>query len=255
MNLSELLGQADLPGELTFKDDKGNEFKLSDLRAFGSGVSTEKEAAVRQRQEAERVGKEAQDMLAALEAAMGEVQKAKPKKEEANNARDWRKNPLYDEIVPVLEGYESQLKSVVQMANEVKKSLDMSQAIYATERLRRQWAEASLKPQNMKFEDAVKQVLERKDMDSMGLPTLERLLHDSTEPDRLKTAVDEAVKKARTEWEQTSRIASVKPGSGTRFSTKKAGEPPIKKLDELTSEKVSQDPEIVELENQMHNIQ
>jgi hypothetical protein len=62
----------------------------------------------------------------------------------------------------------------------------------------------------------------------------------------MKVAVDEAVVNARKEWEKTQRAASIpKPGAThIRTATKDA---PIKNLTELTSELVSQDADIVAL--------
>jgi hypothetical protein len=123
--------------------------------------------------------------------------------------------------------------------------LDQSQAIYALERMRRQWAEAKVKPKDKKFEEVVTEVLAAKELDAMGLPTLENYLYRTSEPDRMKAAVDEAIATARKEWEKTARAASIpKPGM-TR--TREKTEAPIKNLSELTSELVSNDADIVAL--------
>lgn len=244
MNLAELLGQADLKDDLEFELN-GNKFKVGDLKGFRSSVESERTALQKQNKEAERMATEARDLLVALDTAMKEVQKqnAPTKKEEKN---DWRKNPLYEEILPVLDALESQVKESRTLASETKKALDNAQAIYAAERLRREWAEAQDKPKEAKFEDVVKEVLGRGDKDSMGMPSLSRWLHDAGEGTRIQRAIDEAVKKNNTDWEQKVRMGAVqKPGSSTKFSTQKAGQPPIKNLTELTSDVVANDPDVM----------
>ena len=243
MNLQELLSQADLKDDLEFELN-GNKFKVGDLKGFRSGVESERTALLNQKKEAEKLAKEAQDLLGALDTAMKEVQKqqAPTKKEEK---ADWRKNPLYEELLPVVDALETQTKQALGLAGDLKKSLDQSQAIYAAERLRREWAEAQDKPKEAKFEDVVKEVLGRGDKDSFGMPSLSRWLHDAGEGTRIQRAVDEALKKSNADWEQKVRMGAVqKPGSSTKFSTQKAGAPPIKNLSELTSEVVAADPDV-----------
>jgi hypothetical protein len=241
--LAELIDDANSADDLQFKMPDGTEFRLGDVRMFKKGKQSE-EAALKEKQaQAEKIAKEAEGILAALQAAQKEIEKNQ-KKEEPKGS-DWRKNPLYEELVPVIEAVEQAAKMANENAANLKKSLDTSQAVYALERMRRQWAEAKVKPKDKKFEEVVQEVLAAKELDAMGLPTIENYLYRTSEPDRMKAAVDEAIATARKEWEKTQRAANIpKPGM-TR--TREKVETPIKNLSELNSELVSNDPEIVAL--------
>ena len=240
------MAKADAPDELEF-EVQGQKFKLGDVRLFGKEVASQKAKLADEQKRAERVALEANDMLAALKIALDEAQKASAPKNEPAKTSDWTKNPLYEELVPVFQALEKQAKDANEIAVKTKKDLDNAQAVYAAERLRREWAEAgNSRPKEAKFEEVVKEVLMRGDKDSLGLPSLGRWLHDAGEGTRIETAVEEAVKKNNADWEQKMRMSSVsKPGGVSKFSTKKAGEPPIKKLDDLTSEVVANDPDIL----------
>jgi cysteinyl-tRNA synthetase len=243
--LVELLADAEAKDDLELALADGTKYKLSDIRGFRGAVDTEAKALKTKREEAERIAKEAEGILGALQAAQKEIEKNTPKPPETKGS-DWRKNPLYEELVPVIEAVEQSAKIARENADALKKSLDTSQAVYALERMRRQWAEAKVKPKDKKFEEVVQEVLAAKELDAMGLPTIENYLYRSSEPDRMKVAVDEAIANARKEWEKTQRAANIpKPGAThIRAATKDA---PIKNLTELTSELVSQDQEIVDL--------
>jgi hypothetical protein len=242
--LAELISDAASADDLEFAGPDGTKFKLADLRGFRNAVDVEAKTFKTKREEAERVAKEAEGILASLQAAQKEIEK-NTKKEESKGS-DWRKNPLYEELVPVIEAVEQSAKIARENADALKKSLDNSQAIYALERMRRQWAEAKVKPKDKKFEEVVQEVLAAKELDAMGLPTLENYLYRTSEPDRMKVAVDEAIANARKEWEKTQRAASI-PKPGMTHTRAKAGETPIKNLSELTSDVVANDPEIVAL--------
>jgi hypothetical protein len=242
--LVELLADAEAKDDLELALADGTKYKLSDIRGFRSTVDIEAKALKADREKAVRDAKEAEDILSALQAAQKEIEK-NTKKEEPKGT-DWRKNPLYEELVPVLEAQEQVVRETRAMADTLKKSLDQSQAIYALERMRRQWAEAKVKPKDKKFAEVVTEVLAAKELDAMGLPTLENYLYRTSEPDRLKAAVDEAIATARKEWEKTARAASI-PKPGMTHTRGKGAEAPIKNLTELTSELVSNDPDIVAL--------
>ena len=156
---------------------------------------------------------------------------------------DWKKNPLYDEIVPVFEALEAQARKALETSERLGKSLELSQATYAAERLRRQWAEAKVKPKDKRFEDVVAEVINAKELDEFGLPTLEKYLYRSTEGDRIKAAQDEAVAAAKKDWEKAQHAASI-PKPGGKFQTRKSAEPPVKSLNDLTSDVVANDPDI-----------
>lgn len=243
--LADLIADAAAADDLEFAGPDGTKFKLADIRGFRSTVTAEETALKTKRAEAERIAKEAEGILTALQAAQKEIEKNAPKKEEPKGS-DWRKNPLYEELVPVISAVEEASRIANENAANLKKSLDQSQAIYALERMRRQWAEAKVKPKDKKFEEVVTEVLAAKELDAMGLPTLENYLYRTSEPDRMKAAVDEAIATARKEWEKTQRAASI-PKPGMTHIRGKGAEAPIKNLTELTSELVSNDPDIVAL--------
>jgi hypothetical protein len=242
--LAELIEDAASADDLQFKMPDGTEFRLGDVRMFKKGKQSEEAALKAKREEAERVAKEAEGILASLQAAAKEIEK-NTKKEEPKGT-DWRKNPLYEELVPVIEAVEKAANIANENAANLKKSLDQSQAIYALERMRRQWAEAKVKPKDKKFEEVVTEVLAAKELDAMGLPTLENYLYRTSEPDRMKAAVDEAIATARKEWEKTARAAAI-PKPGATHIRAAAKDAPIKDLKDLTSELVANDPEIVAL--------
>jgi hypothetical protein len=240
-----LADAAAAPNETTF-ELAGEKFTLAEFR----GLHSEDQRALAQKvADAERIGKEAQGLLTGLEAAMAEAAKRGEKKEDAPaKPSDWRKNPLYDELVPVIEGLEATVKSATESAAAMKKSLDFSQAVYGLERMRRQWAESKVKPTGKTFEQAVTEVLAAKEVDEVGLPTLDRYLYRATEPDRIKVASDEAVAKARTEWDKQHKLDAV-PKPGARFTSRGKGEkPPIANLSELTPEMIAADPDIPSFE-------
>ena len=103
-----------------------------------------------------------------------------------------------------------------------------------------------LSPTDKKFEEVVQEVLASKELDEFGLPTVEKYLYRTSEPDRMKAATDEAVAAAKKEWEKQHRADNIpKPGmTRTRAKDAKA---PIANLSELTSELISNDPDIVSL--------
>jgi hypothetical protein len=242
--LSELIADAAASDDLEFAGPDGMKVKLADLRGFRSSVETERQGAESARKNAEKTAKEAKDIFDALTAAQAEFKKQNEPPPSTKKS-DWKKNPLYDELVPVLEAAEAAANEARETANNLKKSLDQSQAIYALERMRRQWAESKVKPSGKKFEEVVAEVIAAKEFDDLGLPTLDKYLYRTSEPDRIKVATDEAVAAAKKEWEKAQRASDIpRPG---KFQTVKPSDAPIKKIEDLTSAVVSQDPEIAEL--------
>lgn len=239
-SLADIIKDAAATNETVFEIG-GEKFTLADLRGMHT---TEQQAIAARAAEVERIGKEAQGYLELLTKAAAEAEKNNRREEPAPKVADWRKNPLYEDLIPVIETLEATVKSSAQQSADLKKSLDTSQAVYALERLRRQWAEAKVKPKDKTFEQTVQEVLAAKETDETGLPTLDKYLHRATEPDRIQAASDAAVAKAKLEWEAKHRMDSVqKPGA--RFNVKGKGEkPPIANLNELTSELVSGDADI-----------
>jgi hypothetical protein len=242
--LAELIADANSSGDLEFTSADGTKFKLSDVRGFRSSVDTETTAARRAREQAENTAKEAQTVFDALKAAQVEFEKRNTPPEPDKKGKRWQDNPLYDELVPVIEAAEKAARESREMAVSLKSSLDTAQATYIAERLKREWAEMAKKPTGVEFKDAVAEVLSNKEVDELGLPTMQKWMHRKTEPDRIAQAVQEGIAAAQKEWEKKQRAADIpKPG---RFQTRKgAGEAPIKKLDELTSELVGNDPDII----------
>jgi hypothetical protein len=234
--LAELISDAAAADDLEFSLPDGSKYKLADLRGFRSGVETERQTAERARKEAERVAQEAKDLFNALKSAQEELAKQNTRTEPTQKGKRWQDNPLYDELVPVIEAAEKEAKDARALANAMKASLDQSQAIYALERMRREWAEAKIKPKDKRFEEVVAEVIAAKELDDMGLPTLTKYLHRTSEPDRIKQATEEAVAAAKKEWEKAQRAADIpKPG---RFRTVKTDKPPISKIDDLNSEAI-----------------
>ena len=242
--LAELIADAAADANLEFAAPDGTKFKLSDVRGFRDSVETEKQAAAQARRDAEKTAKEAKDIFDALKAAQAEFDKQNAPPPDKKGS-DWRKNPLYDELVPVLEAAENAAKEARELAKATKAQLDQTSAIYALERMKREWAEAKVKPAGKKFEEVVQEVIAAKEFDETGLPTLSKYLYRSTEGDRIKAATEEAVAAAKKEWEKTQRASDIpKPG---KFQTRKSADAPIKKLDELTSEVVANDQEIMDI--------
>jgi hypothetical protein len=240
--LAELIADAAADDNMEFTTADGTKVKLADIRGFRGVVETERQAAERGRKEAERLAIEAKNIFDSVKAAQDEMNKNREPEKQQKKSR-WQDNPLYDELVPEIEALQKIANEASAQTKALKDSLDKSQATYAYERLRREWAEAGVKPQGKKFEEAVQEVLAAKELDELGMPTLSRWLSRATEPDRIKKATDEAVAAARKEWEKQQRVADIpKPG---KFQTRKSADAPIKKLDELTSDLVGNDPDII----------
>src|ERR1700722_1086012 len=141
--LAELISDAASDDNMELVLDDGTKYKLSDVRGFRNGVETERQAAASARKEAEKTAKEAKEIFDALSEAREEMNKNTPKDDgKAAKGSDWKKNPLYDEIVPVFDALEAKATQAIELAGKLGKSLELSHATYAAERLRREWAEA-----------------------------------------------------------------------------------------------------------------
>jgi len=246
--LADLISDAAMNDDTQFTTPDGTVFRLGDVRTFKNGVESERSAAANARKEAEKTAKEAKEIFDALTAAREEMNKNTTKDDgKAAKGSDWRKNPLYDEIVPVFDALEAKATQAFERADKLSKSLELSQATYAAERLRREWAEAKDRPKDAKFEEVVQQVLTRKDVDEFGLPTIGKWLKEATEPTRMEAYANEKIAAAKKEWEKAQHAANI-PKPGGKFQTRKSGEGPIKKIDELTSDIVANDPDIPSLD-------
>jgi hypothetical protein len=243
--LAELLADAAADDNLEFSTPDGTKVKLSDIKGFRGAVETERQGAERSRKEAERMATDAKNIFESLQAAQAEFQKAKDAESKPAKKARWQDNPLYDELVPVIEAAEKAANEAREQSISLKKSLDQSQAIYSLERMRRQWAEAGVKPKDKTFEQSVQEVIAAKELDELGLPTLDKYLHRASEPDRMEAYANEKVAKAQKEWEKKQRASEVsKPG---KFQTRKSADAPIKKLEELTSDVVANDQDIMDI--------
>jgi hypothetical protein len=247
--LAELISDAASDDNLELALADGTKFKLSDVRGFRNGVETERQAATSARKEAEKTALEAKQIFDALKSAQDAMNANTPKDDDKKSkGSDWKKNPLYDEIVPVFDALEAKANQAFELAGKLGKSLELSQATYAAERLRREWAESEKsRPKEAKFEEVVQQVLARKDVDDLGLPTLSKWMKEATEPTRMEAFAAEKVAAAKKEWEKANHAANI-PKPGGKFQTRKSGEGPIKKLDELTSDVIANDPDIPSLD-------
>jgi hypothetical protein len=250
--LAELIADAAANDDVQFTGPDGLAIKLGDIRSFRGSVDTETKTLKAKQAEAERVAQEAQKLLTALDAAMKE-EAAKNKKETPKSEPDWKKNPLYEDLVPVFDGLMKSVEESRATAAAAKKELSQISAFYTLERLRSEYnaAPESYRKANT-FESVVQGAITSGDMESFGqgenvvkMPTLRKRIHEGTEGDRIKAAVDAGVSAAKVEWDKAQRLNSIQKPQG-RFATKTASndKPPITKLDELTSEKVMNDPDI-----------
>jgi len=81
----------------------------------------------------------------------------------------------------------------------------------------------------------VQEVLTAKELDNLGLPTLEKYLYRATEQERLDAYAAEKVAEAEKNWNKKKAAEGVpKPGKFQTVS-KDAGKSPIKNLQELDS--------------------
>lgn len=250
MTLAEILADsAKYTDEMVFKDAAGNEFKIGDLRTFKAGQESEKKQMEAKRAEAERIGKELQGLLDAVKQGIEESKKtAPPKGEEGNKEPAWRKNPLLEELAPVVDELEKMAKAANARAEASAKSLAQMSAFYSLERMRNEYNSA---PESFRkandFNKLVAEALGSGEVVSFGegdgaikMPTLSKRIHAGTEADRTAAAIAAAIEKNNAEWAQKSKMAAAggKPASGTKFTTRKASEPPVKNFAEMTSEKV-----------------
>lgn len=249
--LAELIADAASNDDVQFTGPDGLVVKLGDIRGFRGSIETEKKTLQQKQEEATRVAQEAQKLLTALDAAMKEEQK-KNQKVEPDKTGDWKKNPLYEDLVPVFDGLMKSVEESRNTAAAAKKELSQISAFYTLERLRSEYNAAPDSYRKAKtFEAVVQEAIASGDVESFGqgdnvvkMPTLRKRIHEGTEADRIKSAADAAVAAAKVEWEKTARLNSAPKPAG-RFATHKGTDkPPIAKLDELTSDKIMDDPDI-----------
>jgi len=242
MTLQELLAQAADDVEISFGDQK---IKAGEVKKFIGGVETERRNYETQRQKAERLAQEAQGIMESLTKAQQEIESQRAPKEVKKD--DWRKNPLYEELVPILDMAAQAAEEARNVAKSTKAELDKASALYAVERMRNEYERASNKPKDRRFEDLVTEAIQAKEFDQYGMPTLAKALDRYNLPDLIKSKQEEAVAAARKEWEQKQRISETsKPG---KFQTRAKGEAPIKNINDLTSDLLANDPEITKIMN------
>ncbi len=250
--LAELINDAAANDDMEFTIPDGTKFKLGDVRLFKAGMTAEEKKLQGKQAEAERAAQEAQKLLTALDAAMKEEEKKNKGNAPPDKTGDWKKNPLYEDLVPVFDALATQAKEARDIAAAANKSLSQVSAFYSLERLRKEYDSApeSWRKAN-KFEEVVAAAIQAGESDVFGqgpeavkMPTLRKRIHEGTEADRIKTAADAAVAAAKVEWDKTAKLNSISKPAG-RFANHKGDEkPPITKLDELTSEKIMNDPDI-----------
>jgi len=250
--LAEIIADAAANDDVQFTGPDGLTFKLADIRSFRGSVDTETKTLKAKQQEAERLAQEAQKLLTALDAAMKEEEKKNKGNAAPDKTSDWKKNPLYEDLVPVFEALTKQAEEAKNIAASANKQLAQVSAFYTLERLRTEYNAA---PESYRkahtFEAVVQEAITSGDMESFGqgenvvkMPTLRKRIHEGTEPDRIQVASDAAVAKAKLEWDKAQKLNSMPKPAG-RFATRaKDDKPPITKLDELTSELVANDPDI-----------
>lgn len=253
--LAEILADAAAGDDLAFTGPDGITFKLADLRGFKKAVDGETATAKAKREEAEAAAMEAAKILDVLKKAKDEMNanaSNKGKHDEPNKGNDWKADPLYAPLVPVFEAMEKQAKQSFELASALQKELARSSSFYMIERMRNEYNSA---PESFRkatpFEKAVAAALANQEYDNFGegensvkMPTLRRRIHEGTEADRIEAAVQARVADEKKKWDEKQRLDSLpKPG---KFQTRgKSDKPPIAKLDELTSEVVANDPDIL----------
>ena len=250
--LAELLADAAAGDDLAFTGPDGVTFKLSDLRGMKKSADSEIQA---KRQEAIDAATEAAKILQALKKAQDEMNANPSNKgtnDEPNKGKDWKADPLYAPLVPVFEAMEKQAKDSFALASAMQKELTRSTAFYTIERLRNEYNAA---PESFKkatpFEKAVAAALANKEVDTFGegenavsMPTLRRRIHEGTEQDRINAAVEARVSEEKKKWDEKQRLDSL-PKPGKFRTADKGGKPPIEKLEQLTSDVVANDPDIL----------
>jgi len=250
--LAELINDAAANDDVEFTIPDGTKFKLGDVRLFKAGMTAEEKKLQAKQAEAERVAEEAKKLLTALDAAMKEEEKKNKGNAPPDKTGDWKKNPLYEDLVPVFEALTKQADEAKNIAASANKQLAQVSAFYTLERLRTEYNAA---PESYRkahtFEAVVQEAITSGDMESFGqgenvvkMPTLRKRIHEGTESDRIKVASDAAVATAKLEWDKAQKLNSMPKPAG-RFATRaKDDKPPITKLDELTSDLVANDPDI-----------
>lgn len=253
--LAEILADAAAGDDLAFTGPDGITFKLADLRGFKKSVDGETAAAKAKREEAEATAMEAAKILDVLKKAKDEMNANpgdKNKDKDTNKGDDWKKDALYAPLVPVFEALEKQAKQSFELATALQKELARSSSFYMIERMRSEYNSA---PESFRkatpFEKAVQAALSNQEFDAFGegenvvkMPTLRRRIHEGTEAERIAAAVKEGVETEKKKWEEKQRLDSLpKPG---KFQTRtKTDKPPIEKLEQLTSDVVANDPDIL----------
>jgi hypothetical protein len=251
--LAELLEDAASGDDLAFTGPDGVSIKLGDIRGFGKSASDSNRIAAMKLKQAEEAASEAQNILLSLKDAAKKMNDKPSGGRDEGTGDDWRKDLLYAPIIPVFDALAKQAKEALETSNALKAELARTSSFYMIERMR---AEYNAAPESYRkavsFDEAVKSALTNGDMDSYGegqsalrMPTLRKRIHEGTEADRLSAAVKTAVDAAKVEWDKTQKAAAVPKPTGAFRATVKKTEGPIKKLDELTSDLIANDPDII----------
>lgn len=239
MGLKEILEDAANNDALEFVSGN-NKITFGELRGMSKSIAEQTRAAEAKRQQAEQLASEAATLLEQLQAAG--KQPAKP----ADGTYDWKKDPLYAPVVGELTALQELAKRALDSAEAQKKSLEQTASIYAYERLKSEYERApeSFRKKYAEFDKVAAEAINGKEFDRFGLPTLSRRIQEATEPDRIKAATDIALVDARKQWEAEQRASDARPGAAARFHTEKGKEAPIKRIEDLTSDMVANDPDV-----------
>lgn len=255
MTLAEILASKDLADDAEFSigDTK---LKVRDLRAFNEVAAKSDEAAKARMSEAERMRRQAEELAQQAATLLAQLQET-PAPEDQNKAKafDWESDPILSPLKPILRPLIDGASAYEKKVAELGAALKQIQGIYALRELQRQWDgyQAQLKGKNVTFEQAVQETLRRKSVDNFGIPTLEPFVQELTAPDREAAARADERAKADAEWQKkldAQKKASSMPkpaGASIHTAEKRGAQPPIKRIEELTSEVVANDDEIAKL--------
>lgn len=242
--LKEILDDAQFGDDVQF-DFNGNKIPLKELRAMRGNFTREQQEIAAAKSQAEKTALEAATVLAQLLDEKNKTQNSRP----APTAEEWEKDPIYAPILSKYNPLFDTLKTLTATLEAQKKESERIQAIYTIDRMRGEFNRRADKDGRVKgktFEDLAKEAVNTKSVDSFGIPTIEPLIDRITEPDRREEYAATRIKEERKKWDDEQRAAgSAKPGSSARFRTQKSDKPPIAKIDDLTSDMVMNDPDVL----------
>lgn len=242
--LQEILNDAQFGDDVQF-DFNGNKIPLKELRAMRGNFAKEQQEISQAKAAAEKSALEAANVLAQLLEEKGKtVTNKTPAAPE-----EWENDPIYKPVLNKFNPIFDAIKNLTASIEAQKKTVEQAQAIYAIDRMRAEFnrkADKDGKVKGKSFQELAAEAVNTKTVDSFGVPTLEPLIDRMTEPDRREEYAATRIKEERKKWDDEQRAAgSSKPGSSARFRTQKSDKPPIAKIEELTSDMVMNDPDVL----------